>query len=271
MRWSSSSMSALPSRRVASAASMDERADSSRAGELRLRGAGACVRRLHDGRVHVQAEQLGQHLVALPRLAREEEVELPLRQQHGADEPLVVQAQEAADLLVHGAGAVLDSLPLLLRLLKAEELHVGGALAGRGADHAVAVAVDGELESGLELLRAERDQAAHLVAQAGDAAVEGVGHPVHDGALAGAGGPSYREQVQPFERDLSGLLVAGEPLQAEAKGAHGRPPPGVRGLGLGTRTGGWSPPTSAARVWSSSSVPSRSRRRRPALSGTVST
>jgi hypothetical protein len=106
--------------------------------------------------------------------SREELREVALREEHGADERLVVHPQQLFDLRGRFGRLVGDAEPLAGRVIVALELDGGLTLARRGAVDSVAPAVRRELELHLQAVVALRDQLLHGVTDSGHLAEERV-------------------------------------------------------------------------------------------------
>ena len=109
-----------------------------------LRGRASLVRELLHALVDGEAQEGDQDLAALLGLAFQERVELALREDDGAGEPVVVEAEDEVHLVADLSHAVGKRLGAAGR--DALEALLGGLVGAGGARDAVAVLADSELE-----------------------------------------------------------------------------------------------------------------------------
>ena len=174
----------------------------------------------HAG-VEVEAEELAQHLLAVPGLVVQEPGEAALGQHHRLGEPVEVQAQRLLHRLAHLRGPAGQDLgaPLQPGLL-------GGGpdvSAPHHPDRGVALAVHLELEFRPGFGRELIDDRGHrpVVVVAGHRSEQGEGDAVDDGGLARAGRPHQSAQLHVGEVHLGVVAKGGEPLHPQPQRPHG--------------------------------------------------
>ena len=183
-----------------------------------LRGRASLVGELLHALVDGEVQERDQDLAALLGLALQEGVELALREDDGAREAVVVEAEDAVHLCPDLLDAVSDGFGGIPG--DALEALLGGLVGAGRAGDAVALLPDPELEHDREALGAMADELLVVVADAGDLAVEGEADRVDQGRLASAGRAGYGEEIEAGEVQLDLVAEGGEALQGKANGSH---------------------------------------------------
>jgi len=171
--------------------------------------------------IAIQAEDIGQNLLALGRGLDRERIGAALQQERGVGESVVLHAQRADDQgLPLVDAALVEQLPVLAALVPDVQVQVGLAAAPLAAlaPDAVTLRAQAELQVHPHLGLAQRDE--FVIAARAGPAPERPGHRVQQRGLAVAVVARETGEVNAGEIEALFLAIAHEVVEFEFMGNH---------------------------------------------------